>query len=390
LKQAKVAYEQAAELQEQSLYESPKDPDARVALANTLLNKATLMSPWFEADELEGLYRHVIELDRAALDARGDHPGYQAELALGLEDQGLLFLATGRGQMAHAAVNEALAIRRRLLAGGRMKGVIERYVARNYASKARVLAAAGRAEEAEQSYQQALQMQAQMLKEAPLYPYHRAELALTLVGLADLLRDTNRKSETVDIRRQVVGHYEVLKANFPEDRRKRGLLAASYLELVSLLWDLGRQGEAAEPYRKAFEVDPKDPGVNNELAWYLATCSEPRLRDAAEAVRFAEKAVRASPNSGSYWTTLGVARYRNGDDNAAIAALETAMSLRAGGDSYDWFFLAMAHGRLGNHDKAYGLFDRALQWMDKYMPQHRDLRRFRGEAEDLLTQAGKS
>jgi Flp pilus assembly protein TadD len=211
-----------------------------------------------------------------------------------------------------------------------------------------------------------------------------------LVALADLLRGTNRKSEIEDIRRQVIGHYEIQTASFPEDRQKRSLLAASYLELAGLLWDSDRQSEAAEPYRKANELDPEDPGVNNELAWFHATTPQPRLRDVARAVRLAEKAVRASPKSGSYWNTLGVARYRNGDDKAAIAALETAMSLRAGGDSYDWFFLAMAHWRLGDPHKAHTWFDRAVKWMDKHMPQNGELRRFRAEAEALLAAAGKS
>ena len=39
---------------------------------------------------------------------------------------------------------------------------------------------------------------------------------------------------------------------------------------------------------------------------------------------------------GEYWNTLGVNRYRNGDDKGAIADLETSMKLRAGGDSFDW------------------------------------------------------
>jgi eukaryotic-like serine/threonine-protein kinase len=66
------------------------------------------------------------------------------------------------------------------------------------------------------------------------------------------------------------------------------------------------------------------------------------------------------------------------------------MSLRRGGYSFDWFFLAMAHWRLGDHDKARTWFGRAVQWMDKHMPQHGELRRFRAEAEAMLGRAGKS
>src|SRR5262249_18509080 len=54
-----------------------------------------------------------------------------------------------------------------------------------------------------------------------------------------------------EVRLQVVGHYEFLAAHFPDDGRKRLLLVASCLELVRLLWELGRQDEAAGPYCKA-------------------------------------------------------------------------------------------------------------------------------------------
>jgi Tfp pilus assembly protein PilF len=163
-----------------------------------------------------------------------------------------------------------------------------------------------------------------------------------------------------------------------------------YLVLVRLLWETDRQSEAAEPYRKAFEVDREDPAVNNALAWFLATCDEPRLRDAERAVRLAQKAVRAGPKAGSYWNTLGVACYRAGDDLAALATLQTGMGLRAGGNSFDWFFLAMAHGRRGDREKARLWFDRAAQWMERYMPQDGELRRFRAEAEAVLARAAKS
>ena len=60
------------------------------------------------------------------------------------------------------------------------------------------------------------------------------------------------------------------------------------------------------------------------------------------------------------------------------------MQLRNGGDSNDWFVLAMAYWRLGEEEKARQWFDKAVQWMDKNMPNGRDLARFRAEAAALL------
>jgi uncharacterized protein HemY len=81
---------------------------------------------------------------------------------------------------------------------------------------------------------------------------------------------------------------------------------------------------------------------------------------------------------------VGVAHYRTGDWKAATLALEKSMQLRKGGDSFDWFFLAMAHWQLGAKDKARAWYDRAVQWMDKNQPKSKELRRFRAEASQLL------
>jgi Flp pilus assembly protein TadD len=146
---------------------------------------------------------------------------------------------------------------------------------------------------------------------------------------------------------------------------------------------------ATRTISRALELDPKDPALNNTLAWFLATSPEPRLRDAALAVRLAKKAVAARPLSGNYRNTLGVAHYRNGEDRAAVVELKTAMDLKSGGDSSDWFFLALAHQRSGERGEARAWFDRAVRWMDRHKPIDDELRRFRAEAEAMLGEAGK-
>ncbi len=137
-------------------------------------------------------------------------------------------------------------------------------------------------------------------------------------------------------------------------------------------------------HRKAIELNPGDGSSRNNLAWFLATCAHVQLRDSAEAVKLAQKAVELAPGTGTFWNTLGAAHYRAGNWKEAIVALEKATQLRNGGDSYDWFFLAMAHWQLGEKDKARQWFDRAVQGMDKKMPKGKELGRFRAEAAELL------
>jgi uncharacterized protein HemY len=109
-----------------------------------------------------------------------------------------------------------------------------------------------------------------------------------------------------------------------------------------------------------------------------------KLRDAPGGLEAARKAIGVAPQSSLAWQVLGWAHYRAEDWKASIEALEKSCALDQGGDSFQWFFLAMAHWRLGERDKAREFYDQAVQWTDKNKPTDETLRRFRAEAAELL------
>src|SRR5262249_39005981 len=147
----------------------------------------------------------------------------------------------------------------------------------------------------------------------------------------------------------------------------------------------GNFDEAIACYEKAIDLDPNDSLLNNNFAWLLATCPEPKFRNAARAVELGKKAVELSPQQGTFWNTLGVAHFRNGSWKEVIAALNKSMKLRPlGGDSFDWYFLAMADWQLGHKEEARNWYVQAVAWMDKFEPKNEELRRFRAEAEELM------
>jgi tetratricopeptide (TPR) repeat protein len=157
--------------------------------------------------------------------------------------------------------------------------------------------------------------------------------------------------------------------------------------------ELGRFTEALADYQRLLKRHPDDVNILCALARLLATCSEPRLRSPARAVELARKAVKLAPKDAKSWNTLGIALYRAGDHKPAIAALETSMKLSQGGDGFDFLFLAMAHGKLGQHGEAHKWYDRAVAWLEKNKealakdrPVVEYLRRFRSEAEEVLKQ----
>jgi tetratricopeptide (TPR) repeat protein len=168
------------------------------------------------------------------------------------------------------------------------------------------------------------------------------------------------------------------------DRRIKPDDPAAHFNLGLALSAQGKHAEAEKEYRESIRLQPDFAMAHNQLAWLLATCPDPRFRYPGEAVRLANRAVELDPQSGPSWNTLGAAHCRAGDWKDAIEALEKSMQLRKGGDSFDWFFLAMAHWKLGEKDKAREWYDKAVDWMDKNKPQDEELKRFRAEAAALL------
>jgi tetratricopeptide (TPR) repeat protein len=123
----------------------------------------------------------------------------------------------------------------------------------------------------------------------------------------------------------------------------------------------------------------------NNLAWLLATCPDPDLRDPSRAVGLAKKAVELAQAAPEFRNTLGVARYRAGDWPGAIEALAKSEELAPGTSvGFNAFFLAMAHRQLGHQDEPRQWYDRAVQWTEKNQPEDEELRRFRAEAAALL------
>jgi tetratricopeptide (TPR) repeat protein len=173
--------------------------------------------------------------------------------------------------------------------------------------------------------------------------------------------------------------------------------AGAYYQRALLHARLGRAAEAVADFTRSTVLGTgngdafgdREPGWNtasdhNNLAWFLATYPDPKLRDPIRAVALAKKAVEMAPTEGMYWNTLGAVHYRAGKWKAAIEGLNKSMELRNGGDSFDWFFVAMSHWQLAARDEARKWYEKAIDWMDRNAKDNDELRRFRREAEELL------
>jgi serine/threonine protein kinase/WD40 repeat protein len=143
-------------------------------------------------------------------------------------------------------------------------------------------------------------------------------------------------------------------------------------------------------FQRAVAAAPESAAACNNLAWSYVTAPEPLL-DPARGLAMAEKAVRLEPGNASYRNTLGVAYYRAGRYNDAIAVL--CSNIEAEEDTVlgcDFCFLAMSHQRLGDRLRAREYRSLALRW-SRYLKvlapeDHHELARFWQEMDATLAQ----
>jgi tetratricopeptide (TPR) repeat protein len=154
--------------------------------------------------------------------------------------------------------------------------------------------------------------------------------------------------------------------------------------LGGLLSRQSRFSEAVAEYGEVIRLKPDHAEAQTSLAWVLAVCPDPKVRDPARAVEHARKAVELGPSVASYWGNLGMAHYRAGHWQQAVAALDKADELWMGGKVPIRFVLAMAHWKAGNKEKARSIFQEATRRMDAQGVPSEQVRRFQAEAEKVL------
>jgi eukaryotic-like serine/threonine-protein kinase len=255
----------------------------------------------------------------------------------------------------------------------------------------------GRTAEAIEAQRKAITAWEQLASETK-QPQYRFRQAWANERLAALLLRANETAAAVSAYGKAVDVLEAVVREQPDHADHYfncALLRSAFATDLSTARDYDsaqKEFQAAiAAYTKVIELVPDNAVAHNNLAWMFATCPEIELRDPAKAVALAKRAVELRPTDGTGWNTLGAAQYRAGDWQAAIESLTKSMELRSGGDAEDWYFLAMAHCRLGHVDDARKWHQQAIEWEEKNGPllaNNRqvadELRRFRAEAEGLM------
>jgi tetratricopeptide (TPR) repeat protein len=259
----------------------------------------------------------------------------------------------------------------------------------HYQSLIDVLWSAGQWADAEPVLRQCAENLERLAGEQPDNLNYRGRLHNCLLGLADVLHRLGRPADARLVleqdRRNLTAVLHQARTR-PPDKGKANV-ALIWRLYADLLMRLGPEvvsdGEIRDAVRE-LERCIDTPVDRNNVAWLLATCRDPRFRDPRRAVELSRAAVAEQPANRTFLNSLGAAEYRAGNVPGAVAALEQSMRLGNGGDSFDWFFLAMAHRQLGDLPRSFLYYLAAVRWMDTTGPHDDELRRFRSEAAELL------
>jgi serine/threonine protein kinase/tetratricopeptide (TPR) repeat protein len=375
LKEARALYEQVLEHRRRVL--GPEDPDT----LRTMNNLAGVYSALGLLVESGKLHEQVLDARRRIMPP--EHP----DLLMAMDNMAIVLSHRGRLDEARKLHEEVLAIRRRVLtpehpdtlASMSNLASVLRDLGRDPV-RAQVVRDPGLLEESRKLDEETLRIRRRIL--GPTHPstlVSMNNLAATLLAESRYAEAQKLFEEVIEIKERTLG-------------RDHSAMLLSINNLASILMNHGHLAQARKLFEEVIDRNRKRLGPDHQetlksmggLAWTLVVSADPKLRDPARGIQLAKEVAEKAPKDGNNWNTLGVAYYRAGDWKKALTALETSAELRGGGDSFDWFFLAMTHWQLGHKDEARRWYDRAVAWMEKNRPQDQEFRQFRAEAAKLL------
>jgi tetratricopeptide (TPR) repeat protein len=371
------------QLQEKLLAAAPNDPHRRHAVAGAQMKFGRSLQR-DRPQEAERLFRDAIA---GNLKLTGDFPHtaqYRTDLADAYHHLFLLLREGRRFEEAEAVYRESLPHLEKLVTETPTLPDARRLLIEHYWDYALMQEDAGRPQDAEKALRQAITAIETMRAKFPTYAWAPARLACIYNHVGEGHQTNGRFPEAeAAYRKALAVSEESVRAGLPH-KELRCRLADSCLHLGLLLMTSERYKEGAGVIRKLLEAELVSADICNDVARRLATDTNPKLLPPEIAVEFARKAVELASEDGKSWNTLGVAQLRAGNWKESINALQKSKDLSKGGDSFDWFFLAMAHWRQGDKDEARKWYNQGVQWMEKHQPRNEELRRFRAEAAGLL------
>jgi tetratricopeptide (TPR) repeat protein/tRNA A-37 threonylcarbamoyl transferase component Bud32 len=375
-------YRENLQLQEKLLAAAPNDPQRRYAVANAQMECGRSLQRG-RPQEAERLFRDAIAGNQQLTTEFPHMTQYRTNLADAYHHLFLLLRESRRFMEAEEVYRESLPHLDQVIAAAPNVPYPRRLWIEHHWDYALMQENAGRARDADKALQQAITGAEAMCVEFPTYAWALARLAFLYNHLGKKHQTDGRFPEAEAAYRRALDVSEKSARALPHTEL-RCRLADSCFYLGLFLLTRERYEEANRVFGKLFEPELIRADICNYVAWRLATDADPQLRPPEITKEFARKAVELAPEDGNVWKTLGVVQFRAGHWKESINALQKSNNLCKGGDSSNWFFLAMAEWHLGDKDEARKCYDQGVQWMGKNQPEDEELPRFRAEAAELM------
>lgn len=310
---------------------------------------------------------------------------FLAEMALCLDDLGLLLRQLYMLASAESCIREAIDLRKLTIDRAPENRRIEQYLARSETHLAALLTESGRYAQALALFEEADVRYTKLCKDFPTRHDYQNECAQNLVQFAKCEYARNSFSTAVEIAKRSVSIQEQLVASKPEIEYLKTQLTQALLILGRSLQASNDRENAETHFERSVAIDPNNAQVLNSYAWMLASDTNGTEEDYKKAVDLAEKASNMTPTDSNIWNTYAVALYRGKRFTDAQDAINKTMELSNGGTILDWFIKSMILGQLENRTEARHWFGRAESRRMAQSPENIALRAFSDEARRLIS-----
>jgi eukaryotic-like serine/threonine-protein kinase len=270
--------------------------------------------------EVEAVWRQALAVRRKILG--NEHP----EVGMMLFNLTWVLCDQKKFPEAETQAREAIALFKRLVQKDPRKRDYPEQLGHSQWRLADALLALGRREEAERVLREASQVFADAVTNFPNVAFLHQEHGYSAWQLAGMLERGGQLDAAEAEYRHAIALHEKAMADFPKQGVFTERLTTLKVRLFDLLRREGRLAEAEPIFREAAEH--ANGQTLNELAWQLATGSDPRLRDGPKAVALAEKAVAGTNRTNPMiMDTLAAAYAEAGQFTNAVCVQQEAIAL---------------------------------------------------------------
>ncbi len=235
----------------------------------------------------------------------------------------------------------------------------------------------------EEDFLASIQAYENLLKSSIGQEETRSGLCSSLYYLAVLYAAQNQMPLADRVYERLVQVQRELLQDAPENSHYRDGLAANMSVWAMIRAELGQGDEADRTLVEAVGLCPNSAKALNNLAWLLVSDPRRSPHDPARAEKYARRAVELDPSDWRLWNTLSLTLARVGNLKEARETTLRSIEVRHAETADDWLILAMVSLKDGDRAQAERYSRKANAWMRENR-SNADLQRLRDEVLDLL------